>query len=76
MVRVGVELRQPMRVRVRVRFACCSFGFNFTEYIHAASLSIEQITLNWHRYKFGAGHHQAEAHRRAKSGLMPRLDSV
>ena len=27
-------------IRVRVRFAFCSFGFSFTEYIHAASFSM------------------------------------
>ena len=29
-----------IRVRARVRFSFCSFGFNFTEYIHAASYSM------------------------------------
>ena len=29
-----------VRVRVRVRFAFCILGFRFTEYIHAASLSM------------------------------------
>ena len=29
-----------VRVRVRVRFAFCSLGFSFTEYIHAASFSM------------------------------------
>ena len=39
--RVACGLEHPLlghrvEVRVRVRFAFCSFGFIFTEYIHAA----------------------------------------
>ena len=35
-----VGLRVRVRVRARVRFAVCSLGFSFTEYIHASSFSI------------------------------------
>ena len=53
-----------VRVRVRVRFAFCTIGSSFTEYIHAASFStwrvcvrelmLYLIWLHWMRHWGGA----------------------